>query len=452
MFDAKQSGSATHASRETLIGMLETFPGALFFIDTDEIVEYASASTQAITGTPAGELLGMPLWRSAPQLVSPAFYQAVQKVKKTQEPTEVEYLSPGTNTWLHVHLVPRCEGLTIFIQEEGGFTRQQDISACNEQMYRDLLESFADGVTIITPEGLVLDINQRPLTDARIERKDAIGKALTDLPSWSYDPEVQQQMRNAIARASKGEIVRFEARIHPRTDLYLDLLMTITSHRNESQQIEYLICAGKDITERKRAEDERHSLIEAIPHFMWTMWPDGSVEYGNQRWCDYTNLSLEQLQRDGWAQCLHPDERSRVLEAWHTAVRTGAPYEVEHRIRSGETGAYRWFLARGTPLRDPQGKILRWIGTCTDIDEQKRIEVALRQSQKRAQALMDSNIIGIIVSNGEEIEGANDAFLHMTGYSREDVQQRRMNWIRITPPSICRSPGKHISNSPGSAI
>src|SRR6266851_5590144 len=97
----------------------------------------------------------------------------------------------------------------------------------NEQRYRDLLESFSDGVTILTPDGLVLDINQRPLADAHLRREEVVGKPFTDLPAWSHDPAVQQQLRAAIARASRGETVRFEARIHPRTEMYLDILLTI---------------------------------------------------------------------------------------------------------------------------------------------------------------------------------------------------------------------------------
>jgi PAS domain S-box-containing protein len=144
-------------------------------------------------------------------------------------------------------------------------------------------------------------------------------------------------------------------------------------------------------------------------------------------------MTPEQLEGDGWLQCLHPDDRGRVFDVWQTAVRTATPYEVEHRIR-GSTGAYRWFLARGIPLRDRQGAILRWFGTCTDIDEQKRTEEALRQSQERTRALIESNIIGIFISKNDEIVDANDTFLSMTGYSREDLRQGTMNWMHMTPP------------------
>jgi PAS domain-containing protein len=150
---------------------------------------------QTVTGAKREDVCGTSLWRCAPQLVSTSLYQAVQKTKQTREPTEVEYVSPATNSWLHVSLSPTDEGLAIFFHENLEPPQLQDALNCNEQMYRDLLESFADGITIVTPDRLVLDINQRPLAEAHLRREEVVGKPFTDLPAWSSDPAVQQQLR-----------------------------------------------------------------------------------------------------------------------------------------------------------------------------------------------------------------------------------------------------------------
>src|SRR5260370_17196890 len=105
-------------------------------------------------------------------------------------------------------------------------SRQHGFSR-NEQRYRDLLEGFSDGVTILTPDGLVLDINQRPLADAHLRREEVVGKPFTDLPAWSHDPSVPQQFRAAIARATRGQTLRFEARIHPPTQASPDIFITL---------------------------------------------------------------------------------------------------------------------------------------------------------------------------------------------------------------------------------
>ncbi|GHO76818.1 hypothetical protein KSD_45890 [Ktedonobacter sp. SOSP1-85] len=114
MSHTKQKKRVTPASSETLLTLLETLPGALFLLDDDTTIVYANANAQTMTRK---DVCGKPLWRGAPQLVSTSLYQAVQKAKQTREPTEVEYISPVTNSRLHVSLSPTNEGLAIFFQE-----------------------------------------------------------------------------------------------------------------------------------------------------------------------------------------------------------------------------------------------------------------------------------------------------------------------------------------------
>ncbi|HEX6480538.1 MAG TPA: PAS domain-containing sensor histidine kinase [Ktedonobacteraceae bacterium] len=435
MSTTKPTRRVTPASSETLLHILETLPDALFVVDDADTIVYVNASAQAMSGATPEDVCGESLWRCAPQLVSTSLYQAVQKTRQTREPTAVAYVSPVTNLWLHVSLSPTDEGLALFFHEHLEPAHLQDALSRNEQMYRDLLESFSDGVTILTPDGLVLDINQRPLAGAHLRREEVVGKPFTDLPAWSYDPAVQQHLRAAIARASRGETVRFEARIHPRTDLYLDILMTITSHRDANQQVEYLICAGRDITERKHAEDELRMLVDAIPHFVWIMRPDGAAEYANQRWCDYTGKTPEQIQGEGWLQFIHPDDRQRIQEAWQTAVHTGTPYEVEHRIQHGSTGDYRWFLARGIPYQDAQGTILYWVGTCTDIDEQKRAEQQLKESRENWRMLAETVPQLVWTTRAEGLhEYANQRWTDYTGFTLEQIQGDRLAYLQFIHP------------------
>ncbi|WP_338246775.1 sensor histidine kinase [Dictyobacter halimunensis] len=182
------------------------------------------------------------------------------------------------------------------------------------------------------------------------------------------------------------------------------------------------------------SEESWRVLAEILPQLVWTTRADGCVDYTNQRFCDYTHATPEQLQGYGWGQFLHPEDAERVLTVRAHAFRTGIPYEVEYRLQEGQTGRYRWFLARAMPVRDEAGHIVRWFGTSTDIDEQKRTEEALRQSQECVNILMSSSIIGIAITEGEQIVNANDTYLRMTGYTREDLREGRINWMQITPP------------------
>jgi len=109
-------------------------------------------------------------------------------------------------------------------------------------------------------------------------------------------------------------------------------------------------------------------------------------------------------------------------------------FEHEERLRNSQTGEYRWFLVRAMPMRDDAGQIVKWFGTCTDIQEHKRIEQALRESQERASSLMNSSIIGVTIIEGEQIIDTNDTFLRMTGYTRDDLRAGRLNWMCMTAP------------------
>src|SRR5260221_4495219 len=367
MSNAKQTECDTLAWRETLITMVETLSGAFFFIDDTQTIVYANARAQAITGATLEELRGNPFWCSAPQLVSTALYQAVLTTRQTQEPTEVEYGSPITRTWLHVQLAPSVGGVMLQFHEVSAPARHQELVPTSQPFSGAVLDGLHAGIAVLTPEGIVLEINEAPLDGAYLRREEVIGRPLDQTPWWSFSPASQEQLRTAIARASTGETVLFETLVRPREGMFLHFEVAIIPHVNADHHIEYLVIAGIDITARKRAEREIHALIAAIPQLVWTGRPDGYVDYTNQRWRDYTGMTSEQAQGEGWLQSIHPDDRSRIQARWQNAGQTGRPYETEQRLRQGTTGEYRWFLVKAVPFPDAQGTILKYLGTCTHI-------------------------------------------------------------------------------------
>jgi PAS domain S-box-containing protein len=135
----------------------------------------------------------------------------------------------------------------------------------------------------------------------------------------------------------------------------------------------------------RRNESELRLVIDTIPAMAWSLLPDGKLEFLNQRWLDYSGLSLEQgLTRV--QDAMHPDEIPEAMERWREALATGESYEFEMRLKRAD-GEYRWFLVRTVPLLDSEGRILRWYGTSTDIEDRKRAEHALRESTQRLQQL-----------------------------------------------------------------
>ena len=124
----------------------------------------------------------------------------------------------------------------------------------------------------------------------------------------------------------------------------------------------------------RRSERELRDVIEAMPTMVWIAGTDGSNEFGNRRWQEYTGLSHERTVGSGWQDAVHPTDLKRHREKWCASLASGEPFENEVRYRWAADGQYRWFLSRAVPLRDEHGKILKWYGVSTDIDDRKRAE------------------------------------------------------------------------------
>ena len=136
----------------------------------------------------------------------------------------------------------------------------------------------------------------------------------------------------------------------------------------------------EQVTSLRQAEAEWRQLIETLPQIVWITRPDGWHTHFNRQWLDFTGLTLEESLGHGWNPPFHPEDRGRAAERWQHATSTGEPYEIEYRLRRAD-GAYRWMLGRATPLRDTTGTIIKWFGTCTDIEDLKQTQAELQRSR-----------------------------------------------------------------------
>src|SRR5262249_28307701 len=142
-------------------------------------------------------------------------------------------------------------------------------------------------------------------------------------------------------------------------------------------------------TRRKLAESEKQLagvtlLAQAIPQIVWTARPDGHIDFANRRWHEYSGLTLEQTEGWNWCRALHPDDLDRASGESRESLSGGKSRETEDRLRRGSDGAYRWLLVRGELVRDDTGRSVKWFGTCTDIDDQKRNEEDLKRANELA--------------------------------------------------------------------
>jgi PAS domain S-box-containing protein len=180
----------------------------------------------------------------------------------------------------------------------------------------------------------------------------------------------------------------------PRVERILDI--TYQPLRDPDDTVIGVFVQGVDVSERlaaeealRRSEEQFRTFAESMPNHVWTARPDGSLDWLNPRVSDYSGLPAAELTHTGWTSIVHPDDLPSAGKLWEDARRTVTSYETEFRLRRHD-GAYRWHIARAVPIRDCSGQVSAWIGTNTDIHDQKSAMQALSESERRLQLSQSS--------------------------------------------------------------
>jgi PAS domain S-box-containing protein len=257
----------------------------------------------------------------------------------------------------------------------------------SEERYRCIAETANEGIWQIGTDARTTYINRRmaELLGCRLE--EMTGRSVLEFVFEEDRPLAQER----IGQNLRGHSEQFDFRFRRKDGSAVLVLGCTSPVTNGGGRIVGALGMFSDITARKRSEEAlresearfRH-LADAIPQTVWVAAPNGRTEYVNRRWTAYTGLDLDATNEpQRFAEALHPDDRRRVMERYSAALATGAIYNEEFRLRRAADGAYRWFLGRCVPIRDERGQIVRWFGTCTDIDDQKHAEEALRDADRR---------------------------------------------------------------------
>ncbi|MDX2097681.1 MAG: PAS domain-containing protein [Leptolyngbyaceae cyanobacterium bins.59] len=199
--------------------------------------------------------------------------------------------------------------------------------------------------------------------------------------------------------------------------------------RNAAGELYRMAGTVADISDRKQTEaalqESEHmfrTLANTMPQLFWVIRPDGYHEYCNQRWHDYTGLTIEQAHGDGWYRTIHPDDLPGTLKAFQTAATTGTILVAENRLYRARDGEYRWHLAQAFPFRDQQGQVVKWFGSSTDIHDQKVL------IEERAQALERERAARIEL---ERVNRMKDEFLAVVSHELRSPLNAILGWSRL---------------------
>jgi PAS domain S-box-containing protein len=438
--------------------------------------------------------------------------------------------SPTEQRWFQLVVTPlredRMVGAVVMHLNITERMQMERAAQLNQKRLRNLIDGLGPSmfVGLMTPQGILIEANRPALEAAGLKPEDVLGKPFEETYWWTYSREVQEQLREAIARAVRGEVSRYDVQVRIADGQIIDVDFSLQPVR-EAGEVVFLVPSASVITERKRTEkelresdqkfkqlvtnitdvfwirspdlhevhyispaferiwgrsvessysnpeqwtdcilpedrervlsvfatltrearsvdieyrivrpdheirwvrvrgfqvrdtsdklirlsgivtditeshrvaqalrtslEEFRTLAEAMPQMVWITGPDGRNVYFNQRWVDYTGLTLEGSLGHGWIKPFHPEDQQRARDAWQEATETKYVYTFECRLRRAD-GVYRWWLIRGLPLQDAAGRILKWIGTCTDIHDLKLTEQALFAEKESAQVRLNS--------------------------------------------------------------
>lgn len=188
-------------------------------------------------------------------------------------------------------------------------------------------------------------------------------------------PRVNDELQRAIASGSE---LRSEYRVVGEDGTRRWLMVLGRPRLNAEGRVYRFPGVAIDVTEQRTAAEalakselEFRTLADTMPQMVWATRPDGFHDYYNARWYEFTGVPAGSTDGEGWNDMFHPDDREQAWRLWRHSLETGDPYQIEYRLRH-HSGEYRWTLGRALPIRDASGKILRWIGTCTDINDSRK--------------------------------------------------------------------------------
>ncbi len=289
-----------------------------------------------------------------------------------------------------------------------------------------IVDSSDDAIYAMSMDGKILAWNPSAERLFGYARDEAVGHTLKALVA----PGAEHRLDELLARIAGGERIVHHSSVRVRKD-GTSMAVSVSEsplHDAEGHVIGVSVIAN-DLSEWMRAEEALRKseasfreLADAMPQMVWITGPDGRSTYFNRRWMDFTGLTLEESLSEGWIRPFHPEDRQRALDSWQRATATVGTYSLEVRLRRKD-GAYSWWLVRGVPTLDDAGDVVKWYGTCTDIDDRIQAERRISDSEERFSKIFHSGLTALSIS--ETISGrvidVNERWAKLFGFAREEM-------------------------------
>ena len=289
----------------------------------------------------------------------------------------------------------------------------------SEEKLRLLVDTIPQLAWMARPDGSIFWYNRRWYDYTGTTAEQVEGWGWQDVHDPAKLPKVLSRWRNSI---ETGEPFEMEFPLKGANGVYREFLTQVNPLRDKDGHVLYWFGTNTDIEGQResqqalaQSEQRFRQLADAMPQIVWTARPDGSIDYLNRQWDEYTGIPGSSGLM-GWAQILHPEDAWPSRQRWEACVRTGTPFEREARLLDRRRQAYRWHLLRAVAVRDENERITRWFGTSTDINAQKHSE-----ETSRYLARVSGVLAGVVDYESTLQKVANLAVPYFADWSSVDV-------------------------------
>ncbi len=398
-----KTGEALVENEAWLSTTLSSIGDALIATDDQGRVRFMNPIAQHLTGWTQAESSGKPMGEIF-ELVNEKTREPVDSpVQRVIRDRRVVGLAnhtlligkDGTTTPIEDSAAPITNdrgdllGVVMVFRDVTDQRRQETSLRASEERFRQMAESIPHLAWIARSDGHIFWYNQRWY--------GYTGTTPDQMEGWGWqsvhDPEtLPDVLERWKASIDTGEPFDMVFPLKGADGEFRPFLTRVMPLKDEEGWVVQWFGTNTDISKERQAETAlRESewrfreLADAMPQIVWTARPDGILDYFNQRWFEFSGISPDAPGDTSLQPFLHPDDLSRCLEVWGESIRTGSPYQIEFRLFDRKTDRHCWHLVRALATRDDTGRIVKWYGTCTDIEDQKQVEEALRVAKDEAE-------------------------------------------------------------------
>ena len=438
--------------------LLDRISDAICICDREWRVVYlnpAAFQMLGFIGKKPEEVLERSIWELRPDIVKKPFYQHFHRVIEQQVPVQFEVQDPLKGRWFEFCCYPTLDGMAIITRET---------TAQKEKLRKDIedrvraAETLRQRVeeleTIMDVVPAVVFVAHDPLCDIITGNKMAnqfyeaasgenVSANLAETRRISCDGREVQAEELPMQQAVKGKEVRgVELEVELPSGRRVTAMGGASPLLDSEGKVRGCVGAFVDISELKRAEralresEERfRAMASASPNLVGSGDAAGKVDYLNDRWYQHTGLTPEQSLGLGFLNAFHPDDAQRIVQTRQKVMESGnAADDLQCRIRRASDGSYRWHLGRYVPLRDAEGKVVRWYGTWSDIEELKEAQAQATERETWFRTLFDTIPMSAVLIEpySRKVLQFNDAAAESLGYTREEVTGLTLDAVELT--------------------